>query len=115
MEKLTADWQRLSKVIEWSGLNINAFATRLGFKRSENLYQIKKGNHGISKALAGTIVKHFPQINYTWLLTGEGEMMDGENPAGNRRNAVPEEEIEFRIRLTTEQVKKIYDLIKERK
>ena len=37
MEKLTADWQRLSKVIEWSALNINAFATRLGFKSSQIL------------------------------------------------------------------------------
>lgn len=36
-------WERLSEVIGYSGLSVNAFAKAIGLKRGENLYQIKKG------------------------------------------------------------------------
>lgn len=73
------NWQRLEKVIKWAGMSVNAFALHIGLKRSENLYQIKKGNHGISKELANIISTQYPQISKSWLLTGEGEMLkDGE-------------------------------------
>ena len=74
------NWQRLEKVIKWTGMSVNAFALHIGLKRSENLYQIKKGNHGISKELANIISTKYPQISRSWLLTGEGEMLkDGES------------------------------------
>ncbi len=69
------NWQRLEKVIKWAGMSVNAFALHIGLKRSENLYQIKKGNHGISKELANIISTKYPQISRSWLLTGEGEML----------------------------------------
>jgi hypothetical protein len=73
------NWQRLEKVVKWAGMSVNAFAHHVGLKRSENLYQIKKGNHGISKQLALVITTKYPQINRSWLLTGEGEMLkDGD-------------------------------------
>ncbi|MCD8186815.1 MAG: hypothetical protein LUD68_10375 [Rikenellaceae bacterium] len=51
----------------------------IGLPRSENLYQIKKGNHGISKQLAETIISKYPDICKPWLLTGEGEMLRNQN------------------------------------
>jgi len=76
------NWQRLEKVIKWAGMSVNAFALHIGLKRSENLYQIKKGNHGISKELANIISTKYPQISRSWLLTGEGEMLkDGDSHA----------------------------------
>ncbi len=78
------NWQRLEKVIKWAGMSANAFALHIGLKRSENLYQIKKGNHGISKELANIISTKYPQISKSWLLTGDGEMLkDGEE--GSKR------------------------------
>ena len=71
------DWQRLEQVIKWTGLSTNAFATGIGLKRSENLYQIKRGNNRISKNLAELIVRKYGSVNRAWLLTGEGEMLDG--------------------------------------
>ncbi|MCC8062859.1 MAG: hypothetical protein LIO68_06420 [Rikenellaceae bacterium] len=47
-------WERLSEVIGYSGLSVNAFAKAIGLKRGENLYQIKRGNNGISTKLAGS-------------------------------------------------------------
>ncbi|MCC8018825.1 MAG: hypothetical protein LIO85_03515 [Rikenellaceae bacterium] len=48
------------------------FAQSIGLKRGENLYQIKRGNNGISRQLAERIVEYFPKISKSWLLTGEG-------------------------------------------
>lgn len=53
--------------------SINALARSLDLKRSENLYQILKGNNGISKDLACRIAKCFPWFSITWLMTGQGE------------------------------------------
>lgn len=72
--KDTYSWQRLEAVISWTGLSINGFARRIGLPRGENLYQIKKGNNGISLDVANRIVSKFPKIDKLWLLAGDGHM-----------------------------------------
>ncbi len=67
-------WQRLEAVIHYTKMTTNAFAKSLSLKRSENLYQIKRGNHGISKEMADIINAKYPEVNKYWLLTGEGNM-----------------------------------------
>ena len=47
-----SSWRRLERVIESSGLTINSFARYVGLPRGENLYQIKRGNYGISLGVA---------------------------------------------------------------
>jgi len=84
------NWQRLEKVVRWTGMSVNAFALDIGLKRSENLYQIKKGNHGISKELARIITERYPAISKSWLLTGEGSMLkDGTDMWGQQNRGVP--------------------------
>lgn len=68
-------WQRLEAVIKWAESSTHKFALQIGLKRSENLYQIKKGNNGISLKLAQRITDRYPQINLAWLMMGEGEML----------------------------------------
>ena len=70
----TESWDRLEKVINWSGLSIHSFAMHIGLKRSENLYRIKRGSNGISRALATSITNIFPDINIDWLLSRSDEM-----------------------------------------
>ena len=70
-----ANWQRLASVVRWSNMTINRFAIHIGLSRSENLYQIKNGNNGISQNLARRIEAAFPEISIGWLLTGEGTML----------------------------------------
>ncbi|TYR34741.1 hypothetical protein FXV77_14825 [Sphingobacterium phlebotomi] len=70
-----SDWARLDRVIQYFGLNVNSFAKEIGLNRAERLYQIKKGNYAISKNLASIIVERFPEVNESWLLTGEGQMV----------------------------------------
>jgi hypothetical protein len=50
----------------------------VGLSRGENLYQIKRGNNGISRELAAMIAAKYPQISRAWLLAGEGEMFTDE-------------------------------------
>jgi hypothetical protein len=76
---LLTDWQRLEKVIKWTGHAINAFAREIGLNRAENLYQIKNGNNRISRNLADTVVAKYPRVSKSWLLTGEGNMLVEEN------------------------------------
>lgn len=49
----------------------NSFAKAIGLKRSENLYQIKKGRNRISLELARRIHACYPEYSMGWLLTGE--------------------------------------------
>ena len=74
MEKKLNNWERLEAVIRWANMSTNYFARYIGLARGENLYQIKRGNNGISLDLAEHIVERFPDINKLWLLTGEGTM-----------------------------------------
>lgn len=69
-----SDWERLESVIRWAHMTINGFGVHIGLPRAENLYQIKAGKNGISRALGARIVEHFPEISLGWLLSGEGDM-----------------------------------------
>ncbi len=77
------NWQRIEQIIKWSGhSSVSAFAREIGLVRSENLYQIKRGNNGISRDLSETITARFPEVSRAWLLTGEGTMLkDDPTPA----------------------------------
>ena len=55
--------------------SVNQFAMHIGLPVAENLYRIKRGQNGISRALADRIVEHYPQISKGWLLSGDGNML----------------------------------------
>ena len=55
-------------------MTTNAFARHIGLPRAENLYQIKRGNNGISNRLAARIAGVYNEISLSWLLTGRGAM-----------------------------------------
>ena len=74
MTNHSSDWERLESVIRWTQMTIKGFGVHIGLPRAENLYQIKAGKNGISRALATRIVEHFPEVSLGWLLSGEGDM-----------------------------------------
>lgn len=74
MREKQNNWQRIESVISWANMTTNYFARYIGLPRGENLYQIKRGNNGISRDVAQRIVDRFPEIDLLWLLTGEGQM-----------------------------------------
>lgn len=72
-ERNLEDWKRLEQIIAESNLSVNRFAIRIGLPRGENLYQIKRGNNGISRDVAERIHACFPQYSISWILTGEDD------------------------------------------
>lgn len=74
-------WQRIERILHRSHMNANAFARHIGLPRGENLYQIKRGNNGISLDLANRIVAKFPEVSKLWLLTGDGAMLNEKTEA----------------------------------
>ncbi|WP_295940513.1 hypothetical protein [uncultured Alistipes sp.] len=78
MREKQNNWQRIEAVIKWANMSTNYFARHIGLARGENLYQIKRGNNGISLDVADRIVACFPQVDKLWLLTGEGQMFADE-------------------------------------
>lgn len=82
MREKEDNWQRIEAVIKWANMSTNYFARYIGLARGENLYQIKRGNNGISLDVADRVVGKFPQIDKLWLLTGEGQMFGEERLRG---------------------------------
>lgn len=76
--KANPNWERISQIIKhYDFESVSQFARHIGLNRGENLYQIKRGNNGISKELAEMISEKFPELSKAWVLTGEGTMMLG--------------------------------------
>ncbi|MCL1691960.1 S24 family peptidase [Elizabethkingia anophelis] len=55
-------------------LSPQSFAKSLGFSRTDRIYNVLKGINGISNELAKIITEKYTNVDYNWLLTGEGEM-----------------------------------------
>lgn len=75
-------WERIEAVVKMAHMTTNGFAHYIGLARGENLYQIKHGNNGVSFDVAERIVAKFPEVSKLWLLTGDGQMINGDAPTG---------------------------------
>jgi len=69
----------VEKMAQSEGVTISQLAALIG-KPSANLYDIQSGKlKGVSEKLADLIISKFPHYNKSWLLTGEGEMLNTAN------------------------------------
>lgn len=69
------DAERLKSVIEFVGISSNAFSQEVGYKRSEAIYKVLRGEYPINHKLALNVVTRYPNISLKWLLNGDGEML----------------------------------------
>lgn len=67
--------ERITKVIEWSGLSENAFAKRIGYSSGGSIYNKLNGDRGINIKFITKIANAFPEINKAWLLMEIGDMV----------------------------------------
>lgn len=72
------DSERITEVLKFVGMTANRFSEHIGLKTAQNIYDIIKGKHGISKLVAEKITAKYLNINQAWLLTGEGTMLKSE-------------------------------------
>lgn len=67
----------INKILEHTGLTPSVFAKKLGEKRPQRIYDIQNGKtKKLSPEIADKIISAFPDISRTWLLTGEGNMLN---------------------------------------
>lgn len=85
------DYERLTKVFEYLNISPNSLSKELGLSSPQVFYDIKKERHGISKKLADLINGKYLNINTSWLLTGNGEMIKQEEKEGTtKRQSISE-------------------------
>lgn len=66
----------INSLLEYSKLSASEFASKIGTKTSQAIYDLQKGRtKTISPAMADKITSCYPAVNRVWLLTGEGEML----------------------------------------
>lgn len=81
--------ERVFNLLKYTGLSARALAKKLELKGPQIFYDIKAGKCGISKDLADKIQEKFQNINKTWLLTGEGEMLKTAEALPQPRKKIP--------------------------
>lgn len=75
---MTESGKRIKKVITYLGLNINSFSREVGMTNNVTIGRILNEDRNPHPRTLQKIVARFPKINYTWLLTGDGEMLNRE-------------------------------------
>lgn len=113
---------RLIKVMKFYDLNKSEMAERLGIHQS-NLSKIILGRRPIGKSIDAKFLLACPEINKTWYLSGEGEMLrEGLTtfgpvaipaPTNENPDVIPEQRDEL-IEALREQIKTLTDVIAEK-
>jgi len=89
MEKAS---ERLEQLLSYLKITANKLAIdKLGYDSNVKIYHIKNGRNNFSSEIAKDISNKFPEINYNWILTGDGEMLN-ENKESNKvtiNNSLP--------------------------
>ena len=68
--------ERIALLLEMYELNAKALSERLGMKRPQAIYDILNGKtKSITEKITIKIISVFPEVNKTWLLTGEGDIV----------------------------------------
>lgn len=71
--------QRVRKVIESTGLSVNAFSKKAGVSQTTLASMLKRGTQPKDEII-DAIANAF-NVSRSWLLTGEGEMLNDKKPA----------------------------------
>jgi hypothetical protein len=67
---------RIQMLLDYSSLNIPKFANLVGFKTPQAVRELLNGRtKTLSDAAKMKLLVAFPQVDETWLMTGEGEML----------------------------------------
>lgn len=88
--------ERIQKLIDYSEKNVSQFSKYVGVKTPQAIRELLAGNtKTLSENVQSKILSTFPEINKTWLLTGEGEMLKSANysPAPSRENSYQEDRV----------------------
>jgi hypothetical protein len=76
LKNLTTN-DRIKHLISFKQLSISSFSREIGLINGVTISKIINQNRKPSSKTIGRIIQAFPDINYDWLITGQGEMIKG--------------------------------------
>ena len=71
--------ERLSRILAQNSLTLAGFCEKVGLNSTTTISKIVSENRKPSSKTIGRIINAFPEINYEWLTTGQGNMIKGDN------------------------------------
>lgn len=85
---------KIDMILEHLQINAKVFSERLGYQRPQIIYDIQKDKtKRISEELANKIISVFSEINKSWLLADEGDMLNASSSTSPvREQNFPREE-----------------------
>lgn len=78
----------ITEVLNYVRMNAKQFSEAIGCSAPGWIYEVMNPNrpNGLSKAKAGEIVAAFPEINLSYLLTGEGTLLRADKAENIQQN-----------------------------
>ncbi len=76
--------ERIKMIIDYYGENKNTFSKKIGLSNNVTIGRIINENRKPSYEILSKIATNYPEINTKWLLVGEGEMINNENPTSKQ-------------------------------
>ena len=70
-------WRRIQTIMEEEGLNKNSFSKAIGMTNNVTITRIINEKRSPSRSTCEKIAKAFPKYNLHWMLTGEGNRLNG--------------------------------------
>ena len=105
MENLTTN-DRIKHLISFKQLSISSFSREIGLINGVTISKIINQNRKPSSKTIGRIIKAFPDINYDWLVNGEGDMIKGKEISSN--NVIEQDEMTVTALQVTKYLNKFY-------
>ena len=68
--------EKIEKILQYLDINPSKLSSNLELKHVQNIYDIQNDKVNISKEMAKKIVNKYPEFNISWLLTGDGNMLN---------------------------------------
>ena len=72
---------RIKQIISLKQLTISSFSRKIGLVNGVTISKIINQNRKPSSKTIGRIINAFSEINYDWLVNGEGEMLKSSKEA----------------------------------
>ena len=83
--------ERILKIIRHYNLSISEFSREIGLNSAATIQKIITYKRKASPKTTGKILNRFPDIQYDWLITGQGDMIKGKETSSN--NVIEQDEM----------------------
>lgn len=82
---------RILKIIRHYNLSISEFSREIGLNSAATIQKIITYKRKASPKTTGKILNRFPEVQYDWLITGQGDMIKGKETSCN--NVIEQDEM----------------------